>query len=229
LNTVEAYNPTTNIWTTKESMPTASTGLAAAVVNGRLYAIGGANNVILNTVEAYDPATDTWTTVAPMPTARAFLAVGVVHGILYAVGGENGVSYLNTVEAYNPTTNTWSTKASMPTALVDHAVGVVHGILYAVGGYNGISVLNNLRRFRRRRHRECRGRRPQLDAVGGYFNQALSTVKAYNPTTNTWHAKASMPTARNYLTAGVVNKILYAIGGDSGSGVLNTNEAFNPL
>jgi hypothetical protein len=36
-----------------------------------------------------------------------------------------------------------------------------------------------------------------------------------------------MPTGRQQLAAGVVNKILYAVGGDNG-GYLNTNEAFNP-
>lgn len=91
-------------WTTKAPMPTAREGLAAGVVNGILYAIGGDINLgHLKKVEAYDPATNTWTTKAPMPTGRDFLAAGVVNGILYAVGGyKGGTSYLNTVEAYTP-------------------------------------------------------------------------------------------------------------------------------
>jgi N-acetylneuraminic acid mutarotase len=36
-----AYDPTTNTWASLPPMPTARHGLAVAVVNGRLYAIGG--------------------------------------------------------------------------------------------------------------------------------------------------------------------------------------------
>ena len=121
------------VWTTKASMPTARWGLGGGVVNGIVYAVGGAGwSTVLATVEAYDPATNTWTTKAPMPTARR-TAVGVVNGTLYAVGGWSG-SWVATVEAYDPATNTWTTKAPMPTARDAVAVGVANGILYAVGG-----------------------------------------------------------------------------------------------
>src|SRR5438552_12590422 len=75
-------------------MPTGRFGLAAEVLNGILYAIGGSTGGDrLGTVEAYDPATDTWTSQAPLPTARKDFAAGVVDGILYAVGGVD-VNYL---------------------------------------------------------------------------------------------------------------------------------------
>jgi N-acetylneuraminic acid mutarotase len=42
-NTVEAYNPSTNIWTTPARIPTPRAGLAAATgMNGVIYAVGGA-------------------------------------------------------------------------------------------------------------------------------------------------------------------------------------------
>jgi N-acetylneuraminic acid mutarotase len=85
-------------------MPTRRYGLAAGVINGRLYAVGGCcdNNFhLLGAVEAYDPVTNTWITEATMPTARYGLAAGVINGKLYAIGGDDG-SPLNTVEAFNP-------------------------------------------------------------------------------------------------------------------------------
>ena len=107
LNTVEAYNPATNTWTADIPMPTARSALAAAVINGTLYTVGGNNQglAFLDTVEAYDPATNTWTTKAPMPVTRSFLTAGVVNGTLYAVGGSNGSASgnpFNTVEAFTP-------------------------------------------------------------------------------------------------------------------------------
>jgi Kelch motif len=93
-------------WATRAGMPTARFGLAAGVVNGVLYAVGGNDgSTNLATVDAYDPATNTWTTKAAMPTARSLLAAGVVNGILYAVGGLsglNGGTEFTTAEAYTP-------------------------------------------------------------------------------------------------------------------------------
>jgi kelch-like protein 18 len=57
LNTVEAYSPSTNSWTSVASMPTGRQSLAAAAgTDGRIYAMGGYGpGGYLNTVEAYTP------------------------------------------------------------------------------------------------------------------------------------------------------------------------------
>jgi N-acetylneuraminic acid mutarotase len=100
-NTLEAYNPVTDTWTTKAPMPTARQYPGAGVINGRLFVVGGYNVYELNTVEAYDPATDTWTTKASMLKARDGMGVGVIGRTLYAAGGWNG-GPLNTNEAFKP-------------------------------------------------------------------------------------------------------------------------------
>src|SRR2546426_9123415 len=87
LGTVEAYDPTTNTWTTKAPMPTPRHGLGTSVVNGVIYAMGGSAGYLLGTVEAYDPATNTWSTKASMPTARYYPSTSIVNGVIYAVGG----------------------------------------------------------------------------------------------------------------------------------------------
>jgi hypothetical protein len=57
LSTVQAYNPATNSWTTKTSMPTAREDEAAAPrlgADGQIYVFGGGDsNGLLSTVEAY--------------------------------------------------------------------------------------------------------------------------------------------------------------------------------
>jgi|ERR1022692_3466260 len=67
-----------------------------------------------------------------------------------------------------------------------------------------------------------------LYASGGSINGGfLNTVEAYNPATKAWTTKASMPTARYGLAAGVVTRILYAVGGNNGN-VVHAAEAFTP-
>src|SRR5262249_51010592 len=46
--------------------------------------------------------------------------------------------------------------------------------------------------------------------------------------TNVWATKAAMPTARYGLAVGVVNGIVYAIGGSGTAGNLTKVEAYNP-
>jgi hypothetical protein len=62
---------------------------AAAVVNGKIYVMGGAgaDNKPVGGVQVYDPATGSWSTRANMPTARALFGASAVGGTIYAVGG----------------------------------------------------------------------------------------------------------------------------------------------
>src|SRR5207244_3475605 len=80
-------------------MAMARVGLAAATVDGKIYAIGGfdSNSSVKNTEEVHDPACTSpcpipWTAVASMPTARAGLAVIPVDGKIYAIGGRRNNS-----------------------------------------------------------------------------------------------------------------------------------------
>jgi N-acetylneuraminic acid mutarotase len=91
LNTVEAYDPATNRWSSKAPMPTRRELLGAAVGrDGRIYAVAGENNShqSLRKVEAYSPATDTWRPAPFLFVPRNDL--GVVagsDGTVYAIGG----------------------------------------------------------------------------------------------------------------------------------------------
>ncbi len=203
----EAYDPATDTWTAKAPMPTARSvrGTNTAVVDGKIYIIGGnPPGFCTNVNEVYDSATDTWIIKAPMPTPRCHLSVVALNGLVYALGGSDtsGSIKYAIVEVYNPSTNTWTTAAPMPTGRQDLAVVPINGVLYAVGGWNLALT------------------------PGGELN----VVEAYDPVTNTWTAKAAMPTARSLLAAGSVNGLLYAIGGvvNSSNTTLATVESYNP-
>jgi N-acetylneuraminic acid mutarotase len=100
-------------WNTKTPMTQEYTGVSFAVLDGKIYAIGGSN-------ERYDPATDTWTTLKFIPTPRTNVNVVAYQGKIYCIGGIVSASgpglyrSLNTVEVYDPVTDSWSSKASVP-------------------------------------------------------------------------------------------------------------------
>jgi len=63
-------------------------------------------------------------------------------------------------------------------------------------------------------------------AIGGGFPTATKKVEAYNPVTNTWTAKADLHSERRAAQAGVVDGIIYNIGGNQSS---QECEAYDPV
>ncbi len=101
LTKTEKYDLQANNWVTKAPMPTGRSRMAAAVIGGKIYVLGGTNGSRLNINEEYDPAADTWTARAPMPNARMGLAAAAARGKIYAIGGDDGTGH-NRNEEYDP-------------------------------------------------------------------------------------------------------------------------------
>src|SRR5262249_57192911 len=113
LDTVESYDPSTGIWSTGASMPTARNDLgAAAGPGGKIFAVGGNNSSgILDTLEVYDPAsTSTWSAAAAVRVGReGAAAVKALDGKIYVLGGlGEDASALSTVEVYDPSLGVWT-------------------------------------------------------------------------------------------------------------------------
>jgi N-acetylneuraminic acid mutarotase len=118
-------------------MPTARQHLSSAVVNGKLYAIGGriaGKSSNLANTEAYDPKSNSWTELAPMPTKRGGIAAAVVNGDIYVFGGEAPTQTFNNNERYNTISNTWTEQTPMPTARHGLAVVAIGTDIYVIGG-----------------------------------------------------------------------------------------------
>ena len=129
VNTNYAYDPKTDTWSTKAPMPTARQHLQTAVIDGKLFALGGrilGNGVQsedldeassnFNRNEMYDPQNDSWTIRQPMLTKRSgFAAAASSDGNLYVFGGEGIGKVLDSVEKYNPKQDKWTYEKPMPT------------------------------------------------------------------------------------------------------------------
>src|SRR5260370_3934678 len=84
-STLQAFNPTTNTWTTLASMPlTLYQGDGAGVINSQLYVAGGWNGPLPTSVLLkYDPPSNTWTPLAGMPHLTAWGATTGIHTTPY--------------------------------------------------------------------------------------------------------------------------------------------------
>jgi N-acetylneuraminic acid mutarotase len=145
-----AKNTSENTWAEKASMQQTRSDMGVAVVDGKIYAIGGLvlkyqdkttiQSVDVAANEEYDPATNTWTYKNPMPTPRDSFAIAVYQNKIYCIGGSTGITRehgqtLTTAnEVYDPTTNTWENKTAMPIAKMWVTGNVVINKIFVMGG-----------------------------------------------------------------------------------------------
>jgi len=200
--TLYVYDPATDTWAERASMPTARGALSVTVHDGHLYAIGGFDGSA-NTaaVEVYDPAQNSWSTRASLPTPRDHLASVTVAGNLYAIGGRLNGDYrrnLSVTERYDPATDQWQRVADLPTARSGITASVVDGTVYVFGGEGG----------------------------DGTFHEN----EAYDATRDAWRAMAPMPTARHGLGSAVVQGRIHVISGGPmpGGSFSDVHEVFTP-
>lgn len=210
-------------WQAVSELPTQRRGFATAVVDGKVYLIGGTpfqnrrGPYGLSTVEVYDPKTNSWEQVADMPTSRTNAEVAVVNGTIYVCGGYNGIDnrlinikFLDIVEAYDPQTDTWMRKQGMSVPRQDFGTGVVAGKIYSIGGY--VHPLD----------------------IEPEAPWRIDLVEAYDPATDTWMKRAKIQRRRDGFGVGVVNNHIYTIGGRGwpqvgpGGPFLKVIEAYNP-
>ena len=134
----DAYDPARDRWSTLPDMPRPREHFHAAVVGGKLFAIGGRTvdlDATISPTDAYDFSKGAWTTgLAPIPTQRAGFAAGVIGGRIFVIGGENGAGASDAVEAYDPLTNRWRKLAPMPTARHGIQAAICNGAAYVVDG-----------------------------------------------------------------------------------------------
>jgi hypothetical protein len=145
-------------------------------------------------------AEDTWAAKAPMQRARAGLGVVAVNGKIYAIGGTTASGayppdefyggFVGTNEEYDPETDTWTTKAPMPTPRDYFAIATYQNKIYCIGGTVGYKV----------------------DQWGLFYSGIASGVnEVYDPETDTWTTKKSMPYNGSHLRAEVVNGKIYVL------------------
>jgi len=200
LNEVHEYVPGHNRWEARASMPTGRGALAAAVLGGRVHALGGAVGSPLNSHEVYDPAANRWTRANAMPTARDHLAAVAFGGRVWAIGGRSsffGTQYPN-VEVYDPATDSWQTGPPLPAG---------RGGLAAVAFRDRILVFG-----------------------GETSTRIFSATEMYEVAGNRWIAKEPMPTPRHGMGAAVLGDRVHVIAGGTRPGFAATpaHEAYVP-
>ncbi|NOU14784.1 MAG: hypothetical protein HOO92_12615 [Methylococcaceae bacterium] len=203
-NFVQEYDPASDTWSSKASMPTVRSAAISVAYENEIYLFGGdyfhpVTNKETNykIVEAYNPDTDTWRKVPGMtlPQLRQAFSVAVVNDKAYIIGGglQSTMKANNNVSAYDFKSQIWikTGLTALPTPRVftyGHAAPVLNGKIYLIGG-------------------AIPTKKPSPHLIGS------TKVEIYDPLSNTWQIGPALPQTSLFGAAVVANEAIYVISG----------------
>jgi N-acetylneuraminic acid mutarotase len=207
--TMFIYNPASNTWTRGTDLPVARAEGISAVVDRKIYLIGGRVRATedarlfddhIDTVrnEVFDPTTQRWSIRANAPTPRNSAASAVIDGKIYVVGGRKFVKNADgttrqvnvpNLEVYDPKLDRWETRSPMPQAQGGLAATALNGKLYVFGGEQWV---------------------PE--------RKVFAESWVYDPETDVWEALPPLPTPRHGLGASAIGNRIFVFGGGTQTG-----------
>lgn len=221
-------------------MPTARQEIATAVLDGKVYVIGGydAGTNPTSRVDVYNPNTDTWAGARAIPFTNHHQGAAVAAGKLYTFGGVSSRTLV-----YDAQDNSWSDVAGMKQLHgLSPAVGVHGGKIYVAGGALGFDSLKELEVYDpaantwtilapmsvARNHTGGAFINGKFYVVGGRGSASAATaLEVYDPQANSWSSRPPMPSGRSGIGVAAVNGELYVFGGEGG-GIHDEVEVYNP-
>jgi len=185
-----AYDPATNQWTAKSSLPVGLLRAFSMVINGKAYvgtgAGTGANYGNSKLFFEYDPSSDKWTPKGDFPGGirKGASAFSVVDKGYAGLGENDNVGFKDWWQ-YNPSTDNWIRKSDFPGTFVPE-----DGFGFTLNGkiYIGGSVS---------------------------LNPIINEWWQYDPAIDAWTKKKNMPWGCDYLKGVVVNNIGYLMAAES--------------
>lgn len=215
-NSVWCYVPERNAWETRRDMPTRRSGTVAALLNDKIWVMGGGYKQpdgtfrFLDTVEIYDPQQDTWSPGPSLLRCHDYPAGAVLDGHLYVMGGHHPDATqggpqtdpgFDFCQRLNPTRGAWEEIAPLPTPRFAVTAVVRDGLIYTLGGV--------------------------AFSPAGFHN--FDFFESYNAQTNTWQREKHwhLPWTAAGLAALQQGRRTYIFGGYSGDGIHNRGACYD--
>lgn len=160
---------------------------ATAVVNGKLYLMGGRS---LRPLDIFDIETRRWRNGAPAPFELHHAQAAVFDSKIYFLGGLTGLepeTPISHVLIYDPAADSWSAGPEVPAGRARGAGGLVlhNGLLYLVGG----------------------------NTLGHRAGGSVAWLDSFDPRTGVWTQLPDAPRVRDHFQAAVLDGKIYAPAG----------------
>ena len=138
LASLEIYDFRTGEWSSGPDMPTPRHHLAAAAVDGQLYAIGGRmpGDFSIDAVERFDPSRGEWEAIAPLPLGTGGPSAVRANGSIIVVGGGDDLEGWVTPAtwSFDPQRDRWRRLADQKVPRHGHASAALGDRVFVFGG-----------------------------------------------------------------------------------------------
>lgn len=205
-STIEVYRPQLTEFSynieeleSKSSPSREKENVALALLNNKLYAIGGsANNVSLADNEVYDIKTDKWELKTGLNNPRDGIIIGAIGSKIFSLGGFNRATreWSKSLDFYDVDKNSWENKSQINSDNSFFSATLFEKKIYVAGG---------------------------LNKSKGYS----TNFHIYDSENDSWITSEPMSYERAYCGISSLNNKIYVFGGINNSGLVNTVEEFN--
>jgi N-acetylneuraminic acid mutarotase len=250
----QVYDAHTDRWTDAAPLPKGANHVGVAVLDQKLYAIGGhvdQNRKPHDECFVFDLAGGRWEKIASLPRPCGAIACEGLNGLLHAIGGAIGDTSAEKKSVdwhlvYDPKTDRWEKRAPMPTGRDHTGIVAVGNRIHLIGGrVDNFHTNSNLHHAYDPQADKWVVRRPLPTARSGHgavlyrgrifvmggegTDRVYGQNEGYDPATDRWESYAPMMTPRHGLGAAVVGDYIHVAGGGPvmGGGVQSAvHEAF---
>lgn len=230
-------------WRVLPDAPTARLMMAWAVLNDKIWIMGGLQNgVALQTVESYEPRTGAWETGPPLPIPLHHAAAATYRGEVVVLGGasDNIADGSNRVFALRG--GNWVELPALTHARAAPAAAVAGDKLVVVGGQDAKQLVPQTEVFdgsswrdaadmpTPREHLAAASDGTYVYAVGGRFlssDKNSAANERFDPVSGSWTRLVGMPTPRGSYGATYIDDRIVVAGGEEPTVVLNVVESYD--
>ena len=221
----QCFVPSTLSWVSLPLMPYPRSQHGAAVCDGVLYVMGGADSA---PVCCFNPKQNKWSSLGTTWKLEG-CSVTCFHEELYVIGGEG--SWCN-VQIYNPIHDKWRQGSLMESCRAGHSAVVLQECIYAIAGHDGTVCQNSVECYnpltdqwnkvsnisKARRFAAAATTGEKIIVVGGFGDMTDTTIEPscemFEPRTNQWSLLSSplWPRAAHGIVS--IDDDIYMFGGE---------------
>ncbi|MEV4759098.1 S8 family serine peptidase [Micromonospora sp. NPDC049559] len=145
---VDVFDPASGSWSTLGATnPAPASAVGTAVVDGKVYLVGGCTNGTCATTDGvvvFDPASGSFSTAAKYPKSVGWMACGGIGTGVYCAGGTSGSATFKNAYSYDPAADQWTALPDAPLDMWGAQSAAAGGLLVLAGGVaNNSSGLTN--------------------------------------------------------------------------------------
>ena len=186
-------------WMFARSMSQRRSYIAAAELDGNIYAVGGMvgeTGRFLAVAQRFDPRKNSWTGLPRLPEPVRAAAGAALDGDMYVIGGQSEGGDGRQVYAFDVARGSWEQRAPLPEPRFNLSAVAFQNRIYAMGGFSG--------------------------------SQEHADVFVYDPGANAWSRGAPLPAPNHTFGAVVFRGEIWAIGGRRGERILRDVWIYDP-